>query len=636
MNALRLGRESAYAGIMAIRQLSENIINQIAAGEVIERPASVVKELVENALDAGARRVELATAGGGLTLIRVVDDGGGIEPEQLPLAVSRHCTSKLSDNVHDIRSLGFRGEALPSIGSVARLSMRSRPQGADSAAEIVVDGGRVSPVRPVAANHGTMVEVRDLFFSTPARLKFMKSERAETSAITDVVKRISLAFPAVRFTVTGSDRTILDLPAVPEDGDGLLRRVSQVLGQEFSDNALPIDAEREGVRLTGYVSIPAYSRGNALHQFVYVNGRPIRDKLMAGAIRAAYMDALPRDRHAVTALFLQLDPELVDVNVHPAKADVRFRDPGLVRGLMIGAIRQALGTSGTRSSTAGSAAMLEAFRVPERESGNSGQPHFHAANPRRVASWSAATSPSRPLEFAGSAFAAASTAPVGFAETPAPSFDIAAAPSADVGPDIAVSPQENRHPLGAARAQVHENYIIAQTEDSLIIVDQHAAHERLVYEALKEAIHSRPLPSQGLLIPEIVDLPEDDVERLANHAEFLARLGLHIERFGPGAIAVRETPAMLGQVDASSLIRDLADEIAEADSVNLLRERVDHIAATMACHGSVRSGRRLRAEEMNALLRQMEATPGSGTCNHGRPTYIELKLPDIERLFGRR
>lgn len=634
-----MGAESAYDCPMTIRQLSENIINQIAAGEVIERPASVVKELIENALDAGARRVELATAGGGLALIRVVDDGSGILPEQLPLAVSRHCTSKLSDNIHDIRSLGFRGEALPSIGSVARLSMRSRPKNAENAAEIIVEGGKISPVRPIAANHGTIVEVRDLFFSTPARLKFMKSERAETSAITDVVKRISLAFPAVRFTVSGSARSTLELPSVPEDGDGLLRRIGQVLGKEFSDNALPIDAEREGVYLNGYVSIPAYSRGNALHQFVYVNGRPIRDKLVAGAIRAAYMDSLPRDRHAVTALFLQLDPELVDVNVHPAKADVRFRDPGLVRGLLVGAIRQALGTTGgTRSSTAGSVAMLEAFHRPGRQMDSPSQPRFYDGEARSNASWSAATSPSRPLEYAASAREFQSSADLGpnLAEAAAQFLGVTGIPSADAPAIIKESREEIRHPLGAAKAQVHENYIIAQTEDSLVIVDQHAAHERLVYEALKEAIHSRPLPSQGLLIPEIVDLPEDDVNRLAAHAEFLARLGLHLERFGPGAIAVRETPAMLGQVDASALIKDLADEIAEADTVNLLQERIDYIAATMACHGSVRSGRRLRVEEMNALLRQMEVTPGSGTCNHGRPTYIELKLPDIERLFGRR
>ncbi|WEX08418.1 DNA mismatch repair endonuclease MutL [Chelativorans sp. AA-79] len=623
---------------MPIRALSETVINQIAAGEVIERPASVVKELVENALDAGASRVEVATAGGGLTLIRVIDDGGGIPAEELPLAVARHCTSKLSDDIHDIRTLGFRGEALPSIGSVARLTLRSRTPGGDAGAEIIVDGGRLGPVKPVAANRGTTVEVRDLFFATPARLKFMKGVRAETSAITDVVKRIALAFPAVRFTLSGTDRSTVELPSVPADGDGLLRRLAQIMGKEFPENALPIDAERNGVGLTGYVSIPSFTRGNALNQFAYVNGRPVRDKLIASAIRGAYMDVLPRDRHAVTALFLSLDPALVDVNVHPAKADVRFRDPGLVRGLIVGAIRQALEGAGIRSATTGAAAMMDAFRVPENRPSGSGANGFGRGGPfggadRPRGGWNVEQSPSRPLEETISP-AAVST---GFAEARQAAFEVGPAVSADARAGVAEAPAElTRHPLGAARAQVHQNYIVAQTEDALVIVDQHAAHERLVYEALKQAIHARPLPSQMLLMPEIVDLPEEDAERLSAHADFLARLGLGLERFGPGAVAVRETPSLLGEVDAAALVRDLADEIADNDTANSLRERIDHIAATMACHGSVRSGRRLKPEEMNALLRQMEATPGSGTCNHGRPTYIELKLADIERLFGRR
>jgi len=623
---------------MPIRALSETVINQIAAGEVIERPASVVKELVENALDAGAKRVEVATAGGGLTLIRVIDDGGGIPADELPLAVARHCTSKLSDDIHDICTLGFRGEALPSIGSVARLTLRSRPEGGDAGAEITVDGGRVGQVKPVAINRGTTVEVRDLFFATPARLKFMKGERAEAAAITDVVKRIALAFPSVRFTLSGTDRSLIELPAVSADGDGLLRRLGQVMGKEFPENALPIEADRDGIGLMGYVSIPSFTRGNALNQFAYVNGRPVRDKLVAGAIRGAYMDVLPRDRHAVTALFISLDPALVDVNVHPAKADVRFRDPGLVRGLIVGAIRQALEAAGVRAATTGAAAMLQAFRVQEsRPFGNGdGRSHFggQSFDPEgRGGGWSMENSPSRPLEEAFSAAVAHS----GFSETEQSTFDVGPAVSADARAGTGEAPAElTRRPLGAARAQVHENYIVAQTEDSLIIVDQHAAHERLVYEALKQAIHSRPLPSQMLLMPEIVDLPEEDAERLCMHAEFLARMGLGLERFGPGAVCVRETPSMLGKVDTASLIRNLADEIAENDTANSLKERIDRIAATMACHGSVRSGRRLKPEEMNALLRQMEATPGSGTCNHGRPTYIELKLADIERLFGRR
>ncbi|MEP9397394.1 DNA mismatch repair endonuclease MutL [Mesorhizobium sp. KR2-14] len=616
---------------MQIRHLPETMINQIAAGEVIERPASVVKELVENALDAGATRVEVATAGGGLNLIRVGDDGSGIPPDELEMAVSRHCTSKLSNDIHDIRSLGFRGEALPSIGSVSRLTIRSRTEKADAAAEISIEGGNVSSVRPAAANRGTSVEVRDLFFATPARLKFMKGERAEATAIGDVVKRIAIAFPAVRFTLSGPDRTTLELPASDDTPDGRLARIAQVMGKEFPQNSIAIDAMREGVQLTGHVSIPSYSRANALQQYAYVNGRPVRDKLIASAIRGAYADVLPRDRHAVTVLFLALDPATVDVNVHPAKADVRFRDPGLVRGLIVGAIREALANAGLRSATSGASAMMSAFRPGAATYGHPGPANGHRSfNPgfraAATAGFDAVRSPYRPLETGG------------FAEMAQASFDAGSSgASVDARAGQAEIPQALlQKQLGAARAQVHENYIVAQTEDSLIIVDQHAAHERLVYEALKNAIHSRALPSQMLLLPEIVDLPEDDATRLAAHAETLRQFGLGIERFGPGAIAVRETPAMLGETEVAQLVRDLADEIADNDTTETLKARLDAIAATMACHGSVRSGRRLLPEEMNALLRQMEATPGSGTCNHGRPTYIELKLADIERLFGRR
>ncbi|MBX3581607.1 MAG: DNA mismatch repair endonuclease MutL [Rhizobiaceae bacterium] len=612
---------------MPIRQLSETMINQIAAGEVIERPASVVKELVENALDAGASRIEVATAGGGLSLIRVVDDGAGIGAAELALAVSRHCTSKLSEDIHDIRSLGFRGEALPSIGSVSRLVIRSRTREADAAAEISVEGGRVSTIRPAAANGGTSVEVRDLFYATPARLKFMKGERAESSAITDVVKRMAIAFPAVRFTLSGTDRSTLDLPATDTTEAGYLRRIAQVMGTDFPDNALAVDAVREGVALSGHVSIPSYSRANALQQYAYVNGRPVRDKLLAGAIRGAYADVLARDRHPVTVLFIALDPALVDVNVHPAKADVRFRDPGLVRGLIIGAIRQALAGAGIRPATSAAASLATAFR-PGGSYGHAGPANGHRgydpAFRASAASFDRGHSPFRPLEG---------------------SFEEAVQATFDAGPSVSVDARASAETfedntlglaLGAARAQVHENYIVAQTRDSLIIVDQHAAHERLVYEALKQAIHARPLPAQMLLMPEIVDLPEEDAERLASHADTLARFGLGIERFGPGAVAVRETPSMLGQTDVVQLVRDLADEIADNDTVETLGARLDRIASTMACHGSVRSGRLMKPDEMNALLRQMEATPGSGTCNHGRPTYIELKLADIERLFGRR
>ncbi|MEO9612143.1 MAG: DNA mismatch repair endonuclease MutL [Nitratireductor sp.] len=614
---------------MPIRKLTDTMINQVAAGEVIERPASVVKELVENALDAGAGRIEVTTAGGGLNLIRIIDDGSGIPEDELPLAVARHCTSKLSDDIHDIRSLGFRGEALPSIGAVARLVIRSRVRGTGSGSEIRVEGGVLSGPQPAPANPGTMVEVRDLFYATPARLKFMKGERAETSAIADMVKRIAVAFPQVRFTLTSGERTRLDLPAEAPGPNGTLGRLARVLGDEFADNALAVEAEREGVRLSARISIPSYSRANALHQFAYVNGRPVRDRQVAAAIRAAYADVLPRDRHAVAALFLTLDPAQVDVNVHPAKADVRFRDPGLIRGLIIGAIRQSLAEAGIRPATSAASDLVDAFRPgmaagrpaaawPGHDAPGSWQRLF--ASP----GFDPARSPHRPLGD-------------GFAEDDQAALFAAAAPGADARAGEFAAPAELLSaPLGAARAQVHENYIVAQTAESLVIVDQHAAHERLVYEALKTAIHARPLPAQLLLLPEIVDMAEDDADRLARHADTLRHFGLGLERFGPGAVAVRETPAMLGETDTAALVRDLADEIAENDTADTLKARLDRIAATMACHGSVRSGRRLKAEEMNALLRQMEATPGSATCNHGRPTYIELKLADIERLFGRR
>ncbi|MCP8897501.1 DNA mismatch repair endonuclease MutL [Shinella daejeonensis] len=603
---------------MTIRHLSETLINQIAAGEVIERPASAVKELVENAIDAGATRVEIATAGGGKTLLRVTDNGSGMTPEDLEMAVRRHCTSKLADDLLDIRTLGFRGEALPSIGSVAKLTLLSRPAGASEGAEISVTGGRIEPARPAAANRGTAVEVRDLFFATPARLKFLKSEKAEAAAISDVVRRMALAFPAVRFVLSGADRSTLEFPST---GGDRLARIAQVLGRDFRDNAIEIDAAREEVRLTGFAGVPTYNRGNSLHQFAFVNGRPVQDKLVWSALRGAYAETIPQGRYPVAVLWIDIDPALVDVNVHPAKSDVRFRDPGLVRGLIVGAIREALAREGDRAATTGAAGMMRAFR-PQA-------PHTAASRP--AAPWTAAASPYRPLEPRAdeAGFGERQAGFSAFAEPSArsePAFD----PATPSGHD-----EPARHPLGAARAQIHANYIVAQTDDGLVIVDQHAAHERLVFEAMRTALDTRPVPAQALLIPEIVDLPEEDCDRLVLHAADFSRLGLGIERFGPGAIAVRETPAMLGEMDAAGLIRQLADELAEWDTASGLKNRLDYLAATMACHGSVRSGRRLRPEEMNALLRQMEATPGSGQCNHGRPTYIELKLADIERLFGR-
>lgn len=616
---------------MPIRLLPETTVNRIAAGEVVERPASVVKELVENALDAGATRIAVATAGGGLSLIRVSDDGAGIPEDELALAVSRHCTSKLGDDIADIRSLGFRGEALPSIGSVSKLTLRSRTRQAQNGAEIRVEGGEVSVVRPAAGAQGTVVEARDLFFATPARLKFAKGERAEAAAVTDTLRRIALAFPQVRFTLSGPDRQTLEWPATDAGEDGRLARIAQVLGSEFPENAIALDAGREGVHLSGYISIPAYSRLTAQAQYFFVNGRPVRDRLIAGALKGAYADTLASGRHPVAALFLDLDPRDVDVNVHPAKADVRFRDPGLVRGLIVGGIREALGVSGIRPAGDRGAALAEAFRPAPTppawgERTRTGAGAFRAV---RAPSFDPASSPQRPLEGWGGQ---------GFGETAQATF-LVAEPSADARagalPPVADA-EGSAHPLGAARAQVHANYIVAQTADSLVIVDQHAAHERLVYEALKEALQARPCPAQMLLLPEIVDLPEDDADRLGEHAETLGRFGLQLERFGPGAVAVRATPAMLGEVDAQRLVRDLADQLAEDEGPEALARRLNAVAAAMACHGSVRSGRLLKPDEMNALLRRMEAVPGSGTCNHGRPTYIELKLADIERLFGRR
>lgn len=603
---------------MAVQQLPDTLINQIAAGEVVERPASVVKELVENALDAGARRIEIATAGGGKTLIRVIDDGAGMPPEDLAMAVRRHCTSKLQAGLDDIRTLGFRGEALPSIGSVSKLRIVSREPHASSGYEVRLEGGDGGITRPAPANPGTMVEVRDLFFATPARLKFLKGERAETAAITDVVRRMAIAFPEVRFVLSGPDRMTSEYSAA----GSALDRISQVLGREFADNAIEVDAIREDVRLTGHIGVPTYNRANSLNQFAFVNGRPVQDKQILSAVRAAYSDRLPRGRFPVVVLKIEIDPFLVDVNVHPAKADVRFRDPGLVRGLIIGAIRQALEREGDRSATTGTSGMLAALRPQGGQA--SGSP---ARDFRSPVNWSRETSPHRPAE---------NPAPFGFAEPIQAVFTDTQQPSARTSESHVSETPSASHPLGAARAQVLENYIVSQTEDGLVIVDQHAAHERLVFEKFKGAMAGGRLPSQMLLLPEIVDLPEDDCDRLAEKAADLEQLGLGVERFGPGAIAVRETPALLGEVDVPGLVRDLADEIAEWGDTTSLRDRLEAVASTMACHGSVRSGRLLKPEEMNALLRQMEATPGSGQCNHGRPTYVTLSLHDIERLFARR
>lgn len=598
-----------------IRQLDEIAVNRIAAGEVVERPASAVKELVENALDAGASRIEIALKDGGKTLIRVSDDGHGIPAQALPLALSRHATSKIDgSDLLNIHTFGFRGEALPSMGAVGRMTITSRVADTD-AAQITVEGGAIGSVRPAALSQGTAVELRDLFHATPARLKFLRSDRAETQAINDVVKRLAMAEPYVGFTIrdySSSDEGRVSFRADPLTGDlfdALAGRLRQVLGAEFADNALPIDAEREGITLTGYAAVPTYSRGSAVAQFLFVNGRPVRDKLLVGALRGAYSDFLSRDRHPACALFLECEPTQVDVNVHPAKAEVRFRQPGVARGLIVSALKHALAEAGHRASTTVADAALGAFRPEPLE------PRVYQMDRPSLGARQAAYQ---------------AQAPVGFSEAQS-GFE--QAPSARV--DVVEEAVLQDTPLGAARAQVHENYIIAQTEDGVVIVDQHAAHERLVYEKLKREMAENGVAAQALLIPEIVELSEGDAERLLADADVLARFGLGIEPFGSGAIAVRETPAILGEINAEAMLRDILDELDDLGHSQTLIDRIEAVLSRVACHGSIRSGRWMRPEEMNALLREMEATPHSGQCNHGRPTYVELKLADIERLFGR-
>jgi len=603
-----------------IRQLDDAVINRIAAGEVVERPASAVKELVENAIDAGARRISVDIADGGKTLIRVADDGCGMTGDDLPLALSRHATSKIDGtDLLNIHSFGFRGEALPSLGAVGRLTITSRAQGHDGV-QISVSGSAETPVKPAALNRGTVVELRDLFYATPARLKFMRTDRAELGAVVDIIKRLAMAEPAIGFSLRdvsdGKDRILFRVD--PESGDlfdALHGRLRQVLGAEFAENALPIDATRDGVRLTGYAALPTYSRGAAVMQFFFVNGRPVRDKLLLGALRGAYADFLSRDRHPAVALFIDCDPHLVDVNVHPAKSEVRFQDAGSVRGLVVSSLRHALANAGHRSSTTVAGATLGAMQ-PEKPH----QPIYQMDRPSQSARSASYTYQAPSAE-------AASTASFGFAETPAV--------SARVEQVIETQTPDPSHPLGAARAQVHENYIIAQTETGIVIVDQHAAHERLVYEKLKSQMRENGVAAQALLIPEIIELSSHKAALILGLADELAALGLGIEPFGGSAIAVRETPAILGSVNATALIRDVLDELADWGDSQLVQSKIEAILSRVACHGSIRSGRQMRAEEMNALLRDMERTPHSGQCNHGRPTYVELKLSDIERLFGR-
>lgn len=591
-----------------IRRLPETLINQIAAGEVIERPAAAVKELVENAIDAGSSRIEVFIREGGASLMTVSDDGIGMTEEELALAVERHATSKLpDDNLVHITSLGFRGEALPSIGAVSRLTLtsRSRHNKKSDAATITVDGGKKSPVTPAAHLIGTKVEIRDLFYATPARLKFLKSPRTEAQNVRDVIEHLAMAYPDIYFKLTHDDKTVLDLPAT-----GGLERLRQLMGREFSENALRINAERDGIRLTGYAGLPTLNRGTSQYQYFFVNGRPVKDRLIIGAIRGAYMDFLAHGRHPMLCLFLSIPPDLVDVNVHPAKAEVRFQDSALIRGMIVGSLKHALAESGHRASTTVAEQTLQSFQAPTGASSPipwDGEYRQHQPSYKNLKGMAGAP-------YTGSYY---------FETQPATREQ-----------EIVV--EKTDFPLGAACAQLHETYIVAQTKDGLVLVDQHAAHERLVYERMKRDMAAGHIPRQAMLLPEVVELDESAVERLLARKNELEELGLSLDSFGPGAVIVQETPALLGEVNIQQLVRDLADDIVTFGQTMALKEKLEEVCSTMACHGSIRAGRRLNQDEMNALLRQMEKTPHSGQCNHGRPTYVELKLHDIEKLFGRR
>jgi DNA mismatch repair protein MutL len=607
-----------------IRRLPEDTINRIAAGEVVERPASAVKELVENAIDARATQIDVSLGDGGKALMLIEDNGHGMSAEELSLAIERHATSKLpdgdgGDNMFRIASLGFRGEALPSIGAVARLSLVSRRAGDDMAHQIKVEGGAKTALAPAAGQTGTRVEVRDLFYATPARLKFLKSTRAETSAVSDILKRLAMAHPSIGFSLTSDGRKSFAYAA--ETGQAAqLNRLRAILGADFADNAIPVMAAREGVKLYGFAGLPTFNHATAQKQYLVVNGRPVRDKLLNGAVRGAYQDFLAGNRHPALALFLDVPPEALDVNVHPAKTEVRFKDAGLIRSMIVGGLRAALGEAGHRASTTVAAQTLGAFRPGFLGDGGN-QASFHSAQAFQA-----------PID-------APSSSGQGMQEAAADWLSTPQAASANAEPAPA------HLPLGLARAQLHETYILAQTHDGFVIVDQHAAHERLVYERMKTQMAARGIARQILLVPEVVEMEASDAERLLARAEELAEMGFVIEAFGPAqgeagearmAVMLREVPAMLYGADCKTMLTDMAQEMAELGAGLALKERLEEIAGTLACHTSVRAGRRLNVDEMNALLRDMEATPNSGQCNHGRPTYVELRLNDIERLFGRR
>lgn len=617
---------------MTIRILPNNLVNQIAAGEVVERPASVLKELVENSIDAGATSIEVTLADGGKSLMIVADNGKGMSKDELPIAVERHATSKLpDDNLFNINFLGFRGEALPSISSVARLSITSRVQGAENAWKIEVNGGEKSEVMPAALSKGTRIEVRDLFYATPARLKFLKTAAAETGQCVDIMNRIALANPKISFYLNDEKGKKIALNAQQgELFDARLKRLSEVMGREFEENSFLIDAQRENLRISGFASLPTLNKANSLSQYLFVNNRPVRDKLLLGAIKGAYQDVLERNRYPMCALYFDIDPAYVDVNVHPAKAEVRFYDNALVRGLLVSAIRNALNQAGQRASNVMDVSAFVQDQIPEFDVNGAKLPETAALE---ETSFAFQTEPLRP--HGGFAFQGYSRSSGGSRQAVLPELERKFSVRTEESIPAAQIQSEEVGPLGLAKAQFHDTYIISQTEDSIIIVDQHAAHERIVMEKMKDNLARGKVASQMLLIPEVIDLKPSDKVRILENAEELAKLGLQVEEFGPSAVIVREIPALLGDCDVKSLIQDIVEEMAEWGKGFELTEKLHLVCATMACHGSVRAGRRLNIDEMNRLLRDMERTPHSGQCNHGRPTYIELKISDFEKLFHR-
>lgn len=628
-----------------IKLLSPTTINRIAAGEVIERPASVVKELAENSIDAGATKIDIVLHNGGRNFISISDNGRGMDKDELKIAVERHATSKLSDDdLFDIKFLGFRGEALPSIGSVSRMTITSRKNGENESWAIKITGGEKSEVFPASLSEGTKIEVGDLFFATPARLKFLKTERSEQQYALDIVKRLAMAHPEVSFTVRNETRVLFDTKSIGNDFlEQSSRRLADTLGKEFNDNSVFIKTEREYASLMGYAGLPTFNKGNSTSQYLFVNGRPVKDKLLIGAVKGAYQDFLARDRYPAVALFLKVDPREVDVNVHPTKAEVRFRDTNFIRGFILSALRNALNSAGHRASTTVAHNAIDKLR-PEnissnissfpRPSFNSFKNNYPEIFPEKTESYSLNEkkthdyiSPSY-YQAKNSSNAQNNTALFTQEECP-PSLR-------EFREEYPHPEQKSDYPLGLARCQLHKNYIVAQTDDSIIIVDQHAAHERLVYEKMKKSLKESGVKTQKLLIPEIVELEGDSADTLASKKDELKEFGLLLEKFGESSVIVRETPELLGEINIEELVRGLADDIAVFDEGLRLKEALEHVCGTMACHGSVRSGRLLNVHEMNAILREMEETAHSGQCNHGRPTYVELKLSDIEKLFGRR